>query len=128
MAITRSQTAGASSVTGAYPSRIPAALTRMPRGPSSRTAARAGCPARYGALTGNRTFPRSAGLARRLLTTRDDRDVYITGGEAIGKNKKTDRNTVGVKDLELKGSKDVKGADLPTAVEYEVISVAAASR
>jgi len=62
-----------------------------------------------------------------LLTTRDDRDVHITGGEAIGKNKKTDRNTVGVKDLELKGSKDVKGADLPTAVEYEVISVAAAS-
>ena len=48
-----------------------------------------------------------------MLTTRDDRDVYITGGEAIGKNKKTDRNTVGVKDLELKGSKDVKGADLP---------------
>jgi len=51
-----------------------------------------------------------------LLTTRatrDDRDVDITGGEAIGKNKKTDRNTVGVKDLELKGSKDVKGADLP---------------
>ena len=57
--------------------------------------------------------PGSAGLARRLLTTRDDRDVDITGGEAIGKNKKTDRNTVGVKDLELKGSKDVKGADLP---------------
>ena len=31
----------------------------------------------------------------------------------MGKNKKTDRDTVGVKDLELKESKDVKGAALP---------------
>jgi len=38
----------------------------------------------------------------------------------MGKNTKTDKKTVSVKDLELKGLKDVKGAVLPTAVEYSV--------
>ena len=38
----------------------------------------------------------------------------------MGKNRKTDKKTVSVKDLGLKDLKDVKGGALPTAVEYAV--------